>query len=721
MSISVYDIKTASFTSNVKEVDELTLTNKGLVDLGDVGEASNLRALSLAFNSLTSISALVSLKNLQTLNVSHNSVVSLKAIGSLVGLKTLNASHNKIVSGLAGLSKCSQLQYLYIQKNQIKNPEELRALSSLTPLKRLCCTSNPICSSLEADTSRLVLIALSPNLEILYGGIVTGDDETSAAKINLADALRATPAMLDGGEVTSDDKTSAAKIDLADTLRAEKKNQQQQNVFLVLQMLDGGEVTGDDKTSAAKINLADALRATPAVGSLCLAPPSNPSDLNSSLRSAGGGSSSAPLAANRRRGSSPMLSRTPSRNLRSQAGDGSEWLQGEHNDDAKSVRSAVSECTSASRTAKAGRRRGGKAPSAYVISEGSSFMAGLMRGGKAPSAYVISEGLKLYGLQPTARSGSEPSEVGGHGIKLEPSKCLCHIWGLKLYGLPSTAQSGSEPSEVGGHGIKLEPSKCLCNIRGLKLYGEPFLTSFLRLSRQPGAPSGLLCLEELRQPPTGPGKGVASEDGGVSEWLRNAVDDDVMSVRSSLSEDVLGTSVPTPRSAIAGRRSKGVASEDGGVSDWQLMSATLCNIIDDDVMSKGVASEDGGVSEWLRNAVDDDVMSVRSSLSEDVLGTSVPTPRSAIAGRRSASANLGTTPPTPSSMSRGGPASWYSALDNLPKFVTKKLPTTYSVAIVAASVPTKKLFIPSEASQQPVDQIKCVITTPGLFELHWHV
>jgi len=48
--------------------------NQGILDLGSIGEASNLSVINLAFNKLESLRGLSSLSNLATLNISHNQI-----------------------------------------------------------------------------------------------------------------------------------------------------------------------------------------------------------------------------------------------------------------------------------------------------------------------------------------------------------------------------------------------------------------------------------------------------------------------------------------------------------------------------------------------------------------------------------------------------------------------------------------------------------------------
>lgn len=74
MSITTHEIRNSTFTSALTEVEELTLTNKGILDLGSITEAPNLRIVNLSFNKLVDIRGLASLQHLCSLNVSHNHI-----------------------------------------------------------------------------------------------------------------------------------------------------------------------------------------------------------------------------------------------------------------------------------------------------------------------------------------------------------------------------------------------------------------------------------------------------------------------------------------------------------------------------------------------------------------------------------------------------------------------------------------------------------------------
>jgi len=194
MSLTVYDIKKACFTNDLNEVQELTLTNKGLTDVGSVGEVLNLQSLNLAFNSLSSLTGLSVLQHLQTLNVSHNQLASVKALSSLTSLTSLNASHNKI-SSIAPLEELTNLRDLCLQSNQLKNVSELQCMSALSGLTKLWLTPNPVCKQL-LDKFRSVAIHLSPQLQFLDATPCTAEERDAASKMEVGDLLQPPAAAL---------------------------------------------------------------------------------------------------------------------------------------------------------------------------------------------------------------------------------------------------------------------------------------------------------------------------------------------------------------------------------------------------------------------------------------------------------------------------------------------------------------------------------------------
>ncbi|GAX82492.1 hypothetical protein CEUSTIGMA_g9919.t1 [Chlamydomonas eustigma] len=174
MSITAFDIKKSAFAQHLEEVDELTLTNRGLIDLGSIKEANNLQVVNLSFNKLQSVQGLAGLSHLSTLNISHNQITSLKGLSTLTSLTHLNASYNKLTS-LSPLSHLPALQNLWIQHNTLSEPASLHPIITRTNLQRLCIAPNPLCSKLP-ENWRSALLRLCTALQQLDAVQVTDED-----------------------------------------------------------------------------------------------------------------------------------------------------------------------------------------------------------------------------------------------------------------------------------------------------------------------------------------------------------------------------------------------------------------------------------------------------------------------------------------------------------------------------------------------------------------
>ena len=74
MSVTLIDIRKNAFTNDLDAVEELTLTNRGLIDLGAIHEVAGLTSVNLSFNKLTGLTGLASLSLLSSLNASHNCI-----------------------------------------------------------------------------------------------------------------------------------------------------------------------------------------------------------------------------------------------------------------------------------------------------------------------------------------------------------------------------------------------------------------------------------------------------------------------------------------------------------------------------------------------------------------------------------------------------------------------------------------------------------------------
>lgn len=128
----------------------LSLNNRGIFDLGCIGECVNLVYLDLSSNKLSSVMALRKLNCLESLDVSSNRLAALSGLERLESLSRLNISGNFLnsVDTLLPLTKLEKLKTL-ILKDDEKN------------------LTNPFYAS-NCDASKQI-VELLPWLEIING------------------------------------------------------------------------------------------------------------------------------------------------------------------------------------------------------------------------------------------------------------------------------------------------------------------------------------------------------------------------------------------------------------------------------------------------------------------------------------------------------------------------------------------------------------------------
>lgn len=118
----------------------LRATGKGIVNLGGLEYATNLRDLYLDYNQISDISNLSTITSLVVLFISNNEIIDISPLSELTNLSQLLLSGNYI-SDVSALSGMTRLDYLYLHSNQIS---DISALSGLTNLKELYLNSNQI-------------------------------------------------------------------------------------------------------------------------------------------------------------------------------------------------------------------------------------------------------------------------------------------------------------------------------------------------------------------------------------------------------------------------------------------------------------------------------------------------------------------------------------------------------------------------------------------------
>ncbi|GAQ89769.1 hypothetical protein KFL_005600050 [Klebsormidium nitens] len=140
---------------------KLALPNRGLSDVGVLGQCHLLQRLDLAHNSIASVQALSSCAALRWLNLTHNSLTSLDGLQSLTSLNVLNVSHNTL-SSLDAVTSLHSLNALIASDNELSS---LPSLAHLSRLNTLVVSSNllPSLGTALAACSSLLKLSLSHN------------------------------------------------------------------------------------------------------------------------------------------------------------------------------------------------------------------------------------------------------------------------------------------------------------------------------------------------------------------------------------------------------------------------------------------------------------------------------------------------------------------------------------------------------------------------------
>ncbi|XP_070623263.1 leucine-rich repeat-containing protein 61 [Erythrolamprus reginae] len=152
--ITVHFLKTRTGQFDLESILMLKLRGFGIVDLGCLGECTNLERLDLSGNGLTHLGPLATLKALLVLNVAANRI-----------------------SNLDPLAGCESLQSLDAAGNIIRNAQQLQSLTGLRNLDNLrfrnarARLSNPLC---DAAAYPSVLVEMFPRVKIVDGERVSG-------------------------------------------------------------------------------------------------------------------------------------------------------------------------------------------------------------------------------------------------------------------------------------------------------------------------------------------------------------------------------------------------------------------------------------------------------------------------------------------------------------------------------------------------------------------
>jgi len=134
----------------------------GINSLTGLEYATNLRSLTLRFNSFSDISALSGLTNLTSLELSQNRITDISALAGLTQLTSLNL-HGNFFSDLSPLSGLTQMETLILRFNDIS---DLQGLGSMSNLRELDLGDNQI-----RDLSALSSLTHLSNLRLWSNSI----------------------------------------------------------------------------------------------------------------------------------------------------------------------------------------------------------------------------------------------------------------------------------------------------------------------------------------------------------------------------------------------------------------------------------------------------------------------------------------------------------------------------------------------------------------------
>lgn len=115
----------------LKKVNFLDGTGKGIKDLTGLEKCTNLLEVKLAKNEIVDVGPLKDIKGLQSLDLSGNKIVDVGPLGELVKLQYLHLGGNQIVA-VEPLAKLKALNFLDLGGNKIVDPAPLSALPRLS-------------------------------------------------------------------------------------------------------------------------------------------------------------------------------------------------------------------------------------------------------------------------------------------------------------------------------------------------------------------------------------------------------------------------------------------------------------------------------------------------------------------------------------------------------------------------------------------------------------
>ncbi|XP_009634148.1 dynein regulatory complex subunit 3 [Egretta garzetta] len=148
---------------NFKEVTELQLSFRNILQIDNLWQFENLTKLQLDNNIIEKIEGLEVLVHLVWLDLSFNNIEEIEGLDTLVKLQDLSLYNNRI-SKIEHMDTLQELQIFSIGKNNLMTLEDVIYLRRFKNLRTLNLTGNPLC---DDEQYMLFVVAHLPDLVYL--------------------------------------------------------------------------------------------------------------------------------------------------------------------------------------------------------------------------------------------------------------------------------------------------------------------------------------------------------------------------------------------------------------------------------------------------------------------------------------------------------------------------------------------------------------------------
>jgi len=156
------------FLSSLKNLVELNLRHNNISDFSPLKNLPNLITLSIGYNEINNktLTSLIGLETLQNLYLDNNLFTDISPLSKLTSLTLLDLSVND-VSDITPLASLKEINYLYLNSNNIKNLPSLKNFSGWEKLIELDLSRNELFTRSTVDTNVLDILQKLKNLKTL--------------------------------------------------------------------------------------------------------------------------------------------------------------------------------------------------------------------------------------------------------------------------------------------------------------------------------------------------------------------------------------------------------------------------------------------------------------------------------------------------------------------------------------------------------------------------